>query len=220
MPSSPGSPIRVLIADDHHFFRARLREMLAELSEVEVVGEAESGEALLPLVQRRKPDVVIMDLHMPEMSGVEATRRVREISPPTEVVMLTVSAVEADVIDALEAGAAGYLLKEASGEEILHAVSAAATGGSVLSPSVTRAVVERARRTRAGGARPDVGTELSVRQEDVLRLLAEGKENAEIAAELFLSVATVKLEVSNLLAKLDADNRLQAAIKAVRSGLV
>jgi two-component system, NarL family, response regulator LiaR len=194
--------------------------MLAELPELDVIGQAESGEALLPLVERRKPDVVIMDLHMPGMSGVDATRRVREISPATEVVMLTVSAAEADVIDALEAGAAGYLLKEASGEEILQAVTAAATGGSVLSPSVTRALVERARRTRAGGAPPEVGTELSDRQKDVLRLLAEGKDNAEIAAELFLSLATVKLEVSNLLTKLDADNRLQAAIKAVRGGLV
>jgi DNA-binding NarL/FixJ family response regulator len=213
-------PLRVLLVDDHPFFRSGLRGILAEFDELAVVGEAESGEAAVALIEPRKPDVVIMDLNMPGISGAEATRRVRELSPRTEVVMLTVSAGEEDVIDALEAGAAGYLLKDAQGEEIVRAVREAAGGGSVLSPAIARTVVERARRTRTGGAAPRAMTELSEREREVLRLLAEGKDNAAIAGELFLSVATVKHDVSTLLAKLGATNRLQAAIKAVRSGLL
>jgi two-component system, NarL family, response regulator LiaR len=214
----PG-PIGLLLVDDHALFRSGLRTILAEYDEVSVVGEAESGQAALPLVERRRPDVVIMDLHMPGISGPEATRRIRESSPRTEVVMLTVSAAEDDVIDALEAGAVGYLLKDAGGEEVVRAVMAAAHGGSVMPPAVARTVVERARRLEpAGGLEP--GIELSDRERSVLSLLADGMDNAEIAAELFLSLATVKNTVSTLLNKLGAANRLQAAIKAVRSGLI
>jgi DNA-binding NarL/FixJ family response regulator len=212
--------IRLLLVDDHGFFRSGLREILAEFDAVEVVGEAESGDAALALIERRRPDVVLMDLHMPGLSGAEATRRIRELSPGTEVVMLTVSAAEDDIVDALEAGAVGYLLKDAQGEEILRALKEAAQGGSVLSPAIARTVVERARRTRAEAAAPKALTELSGREREVLRLLAEGKDNAEIAGELYVSVATVKHDVSTLLAKLGASNRLQAAIKAVRSGLL
>jgi DNA-binding NarL/FixJ family response regulator len=212
-------PIGLLLVDDHALFRSGLRMILAEFDDVEVVGEAESGERALPLVERRKPDVVIMDLHMPGMSGAEATRRMRESSPQTAVVMLTVSAAEDDVIDALEAGAVGYLLKDAQGEEILRAVTAAAQGGSVLSAGLTRTVVNRARRLRSGDGR-GADVELSERETEVLRLLADGRDNADIAAELFVSVATVKNTVSTLLNKLGATNRVQAAIKAVRSGLI
>ena len=214
----PG-PVRVLLVDDHPFFRSGLREILAEFDEVEVVGEAESGEAAVGLVERRSPDVVIMDLHMPGLSGAEATRSVRKLSPETEVVMVTVSAAEDDILDALAAGAAGYLLKDAPGDEIVRAVQAAALGGSVLAPPVARMLVERARRLHVDRAPAAVG-ELSERERDVLRLLAAGKENAEIAAELFVSVATVKQQISSLLAKLGATNRVQAAIIGVRSGLV
>jgi len=215
----PG-PVRVLLVDDHSFFRSGLREILAEFDDVEVVGEAESGEAALGLLERRRPDVVVMDLHMPGLSGAEATRRVRELSPETEVVMVTVSAAEDDIVDALEAGAAGYLLKDAPGEEIVRSVQAAAAGGSVLSPAVARTIVERARRTHASRTGAAAVGELSEREREVLRLLAAGKENAEIAAELFVSLATVKQNVSSLLAKLGASNRVQAAIIGVRSGLV
>jgi DNA-binding NarL/FixJ family response regulator len=215
----PG-PIRLLLVDDHAFFRSGLREILAEFDAVEVVGEAASGEAAMALIERRSPDVVIMDLRMPGISGAEATRRVRELSPSTEVIMLTVSAAEDDVVDSLEAGAAGYLLKDAHGEEILRAVTEAARGGSVLSPVIARTVVERARRARRAGAPPRALSKLSEREHEVLRLLAEGKDNAEIAGELFVSVATVKHDVSVLLTKLGASNRLQAAIKAVRIGLL
>jgi DNA-binding NarL/FixJ family response regulator len=211
---------RVLLVDDHSFFRSGLREILGEFDELEVVGDAASGAAALPLIERRKPDVVVMDLHMPGMSGAEATRSVRELSPRTEVVMLTVSAAEDDVVEALEAGAAGYLLKDAPGDDILRAIRAAAQGGSVLSPAVARTVVDRARRMHAGGTTAKVVADLSERERNVLRLLADGKDNAQIAGELFVSVATVKHTVSVLLHKLEATNRLQAAIKGVRSGLL
>jgi DNA-binding NarL/FixJ family response regulator len=210
---------RVLLVDDHAFFRSGLREILAEFDELEIVGDAASGDIALPLVERRNPDVVVMDLHMPGLSGAEAARRIRDRSPRTAVLMLTVSAAEDDVIDALEAGAAGYLLKDAQGEEILRAIRAAVAGGSVLSPPVARTVVDRARRMHAGGtAARRAG--FSDRERQVLRLLADGKDNAEIAAELFISLPTVKRTVSVLLRKLGATNRLQAAIKAVRSGLI
>jgi DNA-binding NarL/FixJ family response regulator len=143
----------------------------------------------------------------------------RESSPRTAVVMLTVSAAEDDVIDALQAGAVGYLLKDAQGDEILRAVTVAAQGGSVLSPGIARTVVDRARRLRSDdGLGADL--QLSEREIEVLRLLADGKDNADIAAELYLSLATVKNTVSTLLNKLGATNRLQAAIKAVRRGLI
>jgi DNA-binding NarL/FixJ family response regulator len=212
--------ISVLLVDDHHVFRSGLREILAEFSQIAIVGEAASGEAALQLIDRRRPDVVIMDLNMPGISGVDATRVVRDRLPGTEVVVLTVSGAEQDVLGALEAGAAGYLLKDAPPEEIIRAVRAAAEGGAVLSPQAARAVVNRARHMSGGAAFRAPPVELSDRERNVLRLLAEGKDNAEIAADLFLSVATVKQNVSTLLAKLGAANRVQAAIKAVRSGLV
>ncbi len=220
MSSASRNPIRVLLVDDHHFFRSGLRSILAEFDAVTVVGEAESGEAALPLIERRKPDVVIMDLNMPGISGAEAGRRVQQLSPGTEVVMLTVSGAEEDVIDALEGGAAGYLLKDAGPEELLRAVTAAAHGGSVLSPAVARTVVERARRMAPGSTARSAVSDLSKREREVLRLLADGKNNAEIAGELFIGVATVKHDVTTLFAKLGATNRVQAAIKAVRSGLL
>ena len=219
MTSASASPITVLLVDDHHFFRSGLRSILAEFDAVTVVGEADRGEAALPLVERRQPDVVLMDLNMPGISGAEATRRIRELSRRTEVVILTVSGGEDDVIAALEAGAAGYLLKDAGGDDIVRAVTAAAQGASVLSPAVARTVVERARRIGSGVRRQAV-TELSEREREVLRLLADGMDNTEIAGELFVSLATVKHDVSAVLAKLGAANRLQAAIKAVRSGLL
>jgi NarL family two-component system response regulator LiaR len=210
---------RVLLVDDHAFFRSGLREILSEFDELEIVGDAASGDIALSLVERRNPDVVVMDLHMPGLSGAEAARRVRELSPRTAVLMLTVSAAEDDVIDALEAGAAGYLLKDAQGEEILRGIRAAAVGGSVLSPQIAKTVVDRARRMHSGGT-PARRADFTERERRVLRLLADGKDNAEIAAELFISVPTVKRTVSVLLRKLGATNRLQAAVKGVRSGLI
>ena len=217
---TPRRAVRVLLVDDHHLFRAGMRGLLEEYG-VDVVGEADSGEAALPLVARRRPDVVVMDLNMPGMSGVETIRRLTAAAASARVLVVTVSIAEDDVLEAVEAGAIGYLLKDAATEEIVRAISAAADGESVLSPVIARQLLERAKR-------PDVAQQsaarlrgvLSERELEVLRLVAEGKENSEIAAELFISSTTVKNHVSAILGKLDASNRVQAAIKAVRSGLL
>lgn len=210
----------VFIVDDHSFFRAGLRSLLTEHG-FTVVGDAPSGEAALPLIERRRPDLVVMDLSMPGMSGVEATREIAERFRSTVVLVMTVATGEADVIEALEAGAAGYLLKDSAPAEIARAVEAAVEGDTPLSPRVARLVVQRARMSaRAGGAPARMAEELTERELDVLRLLAEGLDNAEIAKALFLSPTTVKRHVSAIVSKLDVSNRMQAAIWAVRSGVV
>ena len=212
--------IKVMIVDDHHLFRSGLRSLLEDHDEIEIVAEAPSADAALPLVKRRRPDVVMMDLSMPGLSGAEATGRLSELAPEVRVVVLTVSGAEDDVIDALEAGAAGYLLKDAHGEEIVRAIAAASAGGAVLSPAITRLLIERTRRTARGAALRGAAEGISADELEVLRLLAEGKDNAAIAEELFMSLATAKRHVSSLLTKLGAVSRVQAAIKAVRAGII
>jgi DNA-binding NarL/FixJ family response regulator len=212
--------IKVMIVDDHHLFRSGLRRLLEDHDEIEIVAEAPSADAALPLVKRRRPDVVMMDLSMPGLSGAEATGRVSELAPEVRVVVLTVSGAEDDVIDSLEAGAAGYLLKDAQGEEIVRAIAAASAGGAVLSPAITRLLIERTRRTARGAAARGAAEGISADELEVLRLLAEGKDNAAIAEELFMSLATAKRHVSSLLTKLGAVSRVQAAIKAVRAGII
>ena len=209
----------VLIVDDHAFFRAGLRSLLDEHG-FPVVGEAESGEAALALIERRRPDVVVMDLSMPGMSGVEATRELTSRFPSIAVLVITVSASEADVLDALEAGAAGYLLKDSGPEEIVRALQAALDGDMPLSPRVAGLIVERTRRARRGELATGAAEQLSARELDVLRLLAEGLDNNEIALRLYLSPTTVKRHISAIFSKLGVSNRVQAAIWAVRAGLL
>ena len=210
----------VFIVDDHSFFRAGLRKVLTEHG-FPVVGEAADGQAALALVERRKPDLVVMDLSMPGMSGAEATREITERFPSTAVLVVTVSTGESDVVDALEAGAAGYLLKDSAPAEIVKAVEAAVSGDAPLSPRVARLVVQRARMTPGGGASAATVAmeQLTEREREVLRLLAEGLDNREIAQALFLSPTTVKRHVSAIVGKLGVSNRVQAAIFAVRAGL-
>ena len=208
----------VLIVDDNSFFRAGLRSILAEQG-FDVVGEAPTGDAALPLIERRRPDVIMMDLTMPGMSGAEATRRICETKRAPAVLVLTVATGHHDVIEALEAGAAGYLLKDAPPDEIARAIRAAVEGDTPISPRVARILVERARGWsggRAGGER----AQLSERELEVLRLIAQGMDNGAIAERLFLSGTTVKRHVSSIFAKLGVSNRVQAAIEAVRSGLL
>jgi DNA-binding NarL/FixJ family response regulator len=211
----------VFIVDDHSFFRAGLRKVLTEHG-FPVVGEAPDGQAALALVERRKPDLVVMDLSMPGMSGAEATREITERFPSTAVLVVTVSTGESDVVEALEAGAAGYLLKDSEPAEIVKAVEAATSGDAPLSPRVARLVVQRARMTPGGGASAATAAvkQLTDRECDVLRLLAEGLDNREIAEALFMSPTTVKRHVSSIVVKLGVSNRVQAAILAVRAGLV
>lgn len=213
----PGARPSVFIVDDHAFFRAGLRSLLSEHG-FPIAGEAASGEAALPLIERRQPDLVVMDLSMGGMSGIEATRELTRRFPGVIVVVVTVSASEADVLEALEAGASGYLLKDSGAEELVRALEAAADGDTPLSPRVAGPIVHHAR-ARGGEADPG-GADLSKREVEVLRLLAEGLDNNEIALRLYLSPTTVKRQVSAIFAKLGVSNRVQAAIWAVRAGII
>lgn len=213
-------PLRptVVIVDDHDLFRGGLRQLLSEEG-FEVLAEAANGEAAVEAVRRSAPAVVVMDLHMPTMDGIEATRRLRDVAPATRILILTVSSDDRDVGEAVMAGASGYVLKDAAAKEIVGAIEAVHAGESLLSPRVAAKILERIRDGRRISASRDADL-LSDREREILRLIANGKGNAEIAAELFISVPTVKNHVSNVLAKLDVQNRVQAAVQAVRDGLL
>jgi DNA-binding NarL/FixJ family response regulator len=213
-PPRDTATLRVLLVDDHAFYRAGLRGMLAD--EGLDVAEARSGAAAIELVAASPPDVVLMDLHMPEMSGVEATRLLGD-TDPVPVLMLTVSAEDHDVVDAVRAGARGYLLKDAPLEEIVAGIRAAAAGASWVSSRVARALV--APESEPAPADDPAHAALTGRELDVLRLLAAGKDNAAIGGELYISAGTVRKNVSSILAKLGVENRVEAAVYAVRRGL-
>ncbi|HUJ55458.1 MAG TPA: response regulator transcription factor [Gaiellaceae bacterium] len=212
--------LRVLLVDDHDLFRTGLRNLLEEQG-LEVIGEAASGAEAVAHVRDLTPDVVVMDLNMPGMGGVEATRHIAEVSPLTRVVMLTISDEDNDVIDAILAGACGYLLKDASIQDLVAGIRSAARGESLISPHIAAKVLQQ---IRATSAQPEIErmirAELSEREIEVLKLIANGKDNAVIAAELHISPKTVKNHISNILMKLQIDNRIQAAVYAVRSGIV
>jgi DNA-binding NarL/FixJ family response regulator len=212
--------VRVLIVDDHDLFRSGLRNLLGEEG-VQVIGEAASGKEALQIVRELAPDVVVMDLNMPGMGGVEATRHISTIAPLTRVVMLTISDQDNDVIDAILAGACGYLLKDASIQELIAGIRAASVGESLISPTIAAKVLQR---LRAASTQPEIANtiraELSDREIEVLKLIANGKDNAMIAGELYISPKTVKNHISNILMKLQIENRIQAAVYAVRSGIV
>lgn len=214
------TPMRVMVVDDHDFFRAGLTSLLADHG-ADIVAEAASAEQALALAGTRRPDVVIMDLNLPGLSGLEATRELRRRHPAMAVLVLTGSLDEHDVVDALLAGAAGYLLKDAPVEQILDGLEGALTGdSSAISPRVNRLLVERVRRAGVEPRRDADRPDLTEREREVLRLIVDGRENLEIADELFLSPSTVKNHISTILRKLGVDNRIQAAVEAVRSGLV
>ncbi len=212
---------RVLLVDDHDLFRTGLGKLLTEQG-VHVIGEAASGDTALRLVDELSPDVVIMDLNMPGLTGVEATREISATAPRTRVVVLTISEDDDDIVDAIMAGACGYLLKNSTVQELVSGIAAAAEGDSLISPQVGTKVLQQLRAqttgVRRGGDPPRI--ELSERELDVLRLIAIGKDNAQIAQELFISPKTVKNHISNILMKLQIENRIQAAVYAVRSGIV
>jgi DNA-binding NarL/FixJ family response regulator len=209
---------RVALVDDHALFRSGLRELLEEHG-FEVVGEAGDGQDGVRLAAETAPDVIVMDLNMPGMSGVEATRRICATSPTTRVLILTVSPDDDDIKDAVLAGACGYVLKDAEIDNVVAGVAAAARGESQLSPRVATRLLERVR-DHSGVLPSDVRPELTDREREVLGLIAAGKDNTEIAAELFISAQTVKNHVSNILAKLQVENRIQAAVFAVRRELL
>ena len=210
----------VIVIDGHQIFRDGVRDLLDE-QQIVVVGEAADAAEAVALAADVKPDVALMDLHLPGGSGIEATRKIRLASPVTRVLMLTVSAEEDDVYDALRAGACGYLLKDSPATEIVSGIRAAAAGHSLLSPQVAAMLLERLREAMPDNDLPDdVVPKLTAREQEVLSLIAAGKENAEIADLLVISQHTVKNHVSSILAKLEVENRIQAAVYAVRQRLV
>ena len=218
-PRADGDRLRVLLVDDHDLFRTGLRNLLEEQG-VQVVGEAASGSDALRIVREIAPDVVVMDLNMPGMSGVEATREITAIAPLTRVVVLTISDMDDDVMDAIVAGACGYLVKDSSIEELMRGINAAAIGESLISPPIASKVLQRMRAVTLDQGAETIRAELSDRELDVLRLIANGKDNSEIAEALHISPKTVKNHISNILMKLQIENRIQAAVYAVRSGIV
>ena len=212
--------LRVLLVDDHDLFRTGLHNLLDEQGGLRVVGEGTNGAEAVRLVRELAPDVVVMDLNMPAMSGVEATRHITALSPLTRVIVLTISDEDGDVMDAIVAGACGYLLKDASIADVVTGIRSAAVGASLISPTIASKVLQRVRSSTADTEMAEaIRTELSDRELQVLRLIANGKDNAQIAAELVISPKTVKNHISNILMKLQIHNRIQAAVYAVRSGL-
>jgi two-component system, NarL family, response regulator LiaR len=213
--------IRVLVVDDHDLFRTGLATMLAAQPDIDVVAQASGGRMGVRLAGELRPDVVLMDLRMPDLEGPEATREILEEAPGTAVVALTVLSGEAAGAAAMEAGACGFLAKDTPIDHVAVAVRAAAQGAAWLSPHAAEVVLRRLRRRALKhDSEFDQAKDLSERELDVLRLIAQGKENNEIADALQISPRTAKNHVSNILAKLGVPSRVQAAIYAVRRGLV
>jgi DNA-binding NarL/FixJ family response regulator len=215
------APIRVLIVDDHDLFRTGLATLLDAQPDIEVAAQCSSGRAGIRLAREMRPDVVLMDLRMPDIEGLDATRAILEEDPGMRVVVLTVVADAAAVAAALEAGACGFMAKDTAIVDVAAAVRAAAQGGAWLSPAAAEVVLGRIRNSTASAPESavDVLDGLSTRELDVLRLIARGMENSEIAETLHISSRTAKNHVSNILAKLGLPSRVQAAIYAVRHGL-
>jgi NarL family two-component system response regulator LiaR len=209
--------IKVLIVDDHGVVRQGLRTYLELLDDIEVIGEAENGLEALAQVRQQQPDVVLMDLVMPEMDGIEATRQVSAISPSTRVIVLTSFADDEKVFPAIKAGATGYLLKDVSPGDLANAIRAVHAGETHLHPDITRKLVDQFASPRTN-PRP-TPEELTPRELEVLRLIAQGMSNREIAQALTISEKTVKTHVSNILSKLHLADRTQAAIYAHRHGV-
>jgi DNA-binding NarL/FixJ family response regulator len=211
----------VLIADDQALVRVGLRKILENEPGTAVVGEATDGENAVTAVGRLRPDVVLMDIRMPVLDGIEATRRIVRAQPDTRVLILTTFGLDTYVYDALRAGASGFMLKDAPPEEITAAVRIVATGEALLAPAITRAVIEEFVRQRpvAVPAAPPVAV-LTPREREVLDLLARGLSNPEICKQLVISEATAKTHVARILQKLDLRDRVQTVIYAYESGLV
>jgi two-component system NarL family response regulator len=214
--------IRVVICDDHALFRRGLAMVLEEEPGIEVVGEAEDGEAAVTVAEDLAPDVVLMDVRMPKLSGIEATRAIAERVPATRILMLTVSDEEEDLYEAIKAGAAGYLLKEISIDEVATAIRSVVSGQSLITPSMASKLLTEftnlAKQAEAKQAVPS--PRLTSRELEVLKLVAQGMSNKEIAAELYISENTVKNHVRNILEKLHLHSRMEAVVYAVREKIL
>jgi two-component system, NarL family, response regulator LiaR len=214
MTISPFQPIRVMLVDDHTMVRRGLSTFLKAFDDLELAGEAESGEAAIRLCAKVLPDVILMDMVMPDMDGAAATRAIRQQFPQVQVIALT-SFKEGDLVkNALEAGAIGYLLKDVSAEELVQAIRAAHAGRVTLSPEAAQALVETANQPAAPGL------DLTEREREVLALMVEGLNNTQIAGRLTVSSSTIKSHVSNILSKLGVTSRTEAVSLALRSHIV
>ena len=210
-------PIRVLIADDHTVVRDGLAAVLARRPDITVVGEASNGIEAVEKARQLRPDVILMDLRMPEMDGAEAMRRIREQDPDVRFLVLTTFDNDEYIFEAIQAGAKGYLLKDASREDLFRAVVAVYRGESLIQPAVASRVLDRfvelSRRTAPAET-------LSEREVEVLRLMARGSANKEIAGELYISESTVKTHIANIFQKLDVNDRTEAVTKALQKGII
>ncbi len=215
-------PVRVLLADDHTLFRQGLRHLLADHPRLEIVGEAADAQEAIQLVRRLRPDVVLMDLHMPGGGGIEATRTVRGELPEVSVLILTVSENEDDLLAALRAGAKGYILKTSDFDQLLRSLDTVASGQAALAPEMTTKLLTQLsgdETTPAARRRGEPHHQLSERELEILRLIAEGASNRQIAGQLYLSENTVRTHLVHILGKLGLENRVQAAAYALRNGL-
>ncbi len=210
--------IRVLLADDQSLVRAGFRMILRAEADLEIVGEAADGREAVELARTLQPDVVLMDIRMPVLDGIEATRRVTVLDPAPRVLVLTTFDLDEYVYESLRAGASAFLLKDAPEQQLVAAVRVVADGGSLFSPSVTRRLIEEF--ARISVTELPALAELTTREFEVLRLIARGRSNAEIAADLVVSEHTAKTHVASILQKLDLRNRVQAVVFAYETGLV
>jgi len=209
--------LRILLADDHPLFRDGLKALLASVADAEVVGEAATGTEVIARALELQPDVVVMDLHMPELNGIEATRRVVESSPHVGVLVLTMVEDDDAVFAAMRAGARGYLLKGSNQAEIVHAIRAVGSGEAVFGPPIARRLIEYFSSSPSGP--PQAFPQLTQREREVLDLIAQGESNAAIAQRLVLSQKTVRNHVSNIFTKLRVADRAQAIVKAREAGM-
>ncbi|MDP9417222.1 MAG: response regulator transcription factor [Actinomycetota bacterium] len=220
--STAAEPIRVVVVDDHALFRRGLEMVLAQEEDIDVVGEAGDGAEAVELVQELTPDVVLMDVRMPKRGGIDACMAIKDVVPSAKIVMLTISDEEADLYDAIKAGASGYLLKEISIDEVAGAIRAVAGGQSLISPSMaSKLLTEFATMVKRGDERPQVpAPRLTDREMQVLKLVAKGLNNRDIAKSLYISENTVKNHVRNILEKLQLHSRMEAVVYAVREKLL
>lgn len=213
-------PVRVLVVDDHDLFRAGLASLLSEQAGIEIVAQASGGRMGVRLASELHPDVVLMDIRMADLSGIAATREILERHPEIRVLALTVASTDDEVLAALRAGAAGFLTKDTEIDSVVVAIRAAVSGNAWLSPNAARVVLGRIRDTAMDEPQDrKLIDQLSAREREVLRLIATGKENSEIAHELNISPRTAKNHVSSILTKLEVPSRVQAAVYAVRRGV-
>jgi len=214
--------LRVMVVDDHALFRRGLEMVLGNEADIELVGEASDGAEAIERAQEVMPDIVLMDVRMPKRSGIEATTQIKDLMPHVKILMLTISDEEADLYDAIKAGASGYLLKEIPIEEVADAIRSVWAGQSRISPSMaSKLLTEFAAISKASAERPQMPTpRLTDREMEVLKLVAQGMNNRDIAKQLFISENTVKNHIRNILEKLHLHSRMEAVVYAVREKMI